>query len=136
MFCIDRTVATVRFICILSLICVSWGTSQAQESGTTYWEPEFALSYGLGGSFSQNLNASHRMYLQRDGITEIRGRQVDLVLFTTYAMLGDRSLALGVQYRLRDPFERNGGDEMRLTQQFNTTRSFGSLRIGHRPIGD
>lgn len=117
-------------MCFGLLACgpLAWG--QGEFSG--FLEPAVNLNYSLGNGFSQNVSAGHRMYYSQDGATKLRGRQVDLAVFTSVAFLGNQSAGLGIQYRFRKPFEPDRTNEVRLTQQYNRTFRPRVVRIGHR----
>lgn len=118
---------------ILRLACLLAAPIAAgQENFTGYLEPSINLNYSLGGGFSQNVSTSHRIYYVRDGQTELQGRQVDMAVFTSLAFLGNQSLGIGIQYRIRNPFEPDRDNEIRITQQYNRTFRPRVIRFGHR----
>lgn len=104
----------------------------AQENFTGYLQPSFALSYKLSPRLSQNAALNLRAFYFREEAYELQTRQLDAVLFTKYALSGNQTLSFGLQYRFRNPFEPDAGNELRLTQQFNTTLKPAVLRYGHR----
>lgn len=123
-----------RFRHLLWLILISWTHDglKAQENFTGYLQPSVALSYKLSPRISQNAALNLRNFYYRDEAYDLQTRQLDAVLFTQYALSGNQTLSLGIQYRFRNPFEPEAGNELRLTQQFNTTLKPAVLRFGHR----
>ena len=119
-------------IAILVITFAATQTLKSQENFTGYLQPSFALSYKLSPRISQNAALNLRTFYFREEVFGLDTRQLDAVLFTQYALSGNQTLSFGIQYRFRNPFETNAGNELRLTQQFNTTLKPATLRFGHR----
>nr|WP_297786263.1 DUF2490 domain-containing protein [uncultured Allomuricauda sp.] len=104
---------------------------QGQENLTGYWQPQFAVSYKVVGSYSHNFSVANRNYIFDDGEFTLKGRQVDMAHFSQLKIRDNQSIALGVQYRFRNNFE-DKENELRLTQQYNITNKPFAVRFGHR----
>ena len=124
--------ASARQLLGFLLIISCWEVLWAQANFTGYLQPSFALSYALSPRLSQNAALNVRTFYFRDESYSLETRQLDAVLFTQYALSGNQTLSFGLQYRFRNPFEPGSGNELRLTQQFNTTFKPAVLRYGHR----
>lgn len=114
---------------LLLLCCVA--SLQAQERFTGYWEPKFSLNYKVGGLYSHNFFLNNRNYLVDGGNGQFKVRQFELGHFSNLKVKDNQSLALGLQYRLRNPFD-GGDNQFRITQQYNITHTPFTLRLGHR----
>lgn len=117
----------------LPLLFLLWGIyGLGQEGLTVFAEPSVALNYRVGPHLKQNASIRSRHFLVRDGESFTQTRQADLSVYTSYTWLGNSSVALGVMYRFRDPFQPGSGNELRVTEQFDFRRSFGPVRLGQR----
>ncbi|GLU43520.1 hypothetical protein Musp01_11440 [Muricauda sp. NBRC 101325] len=103
----------------------------AQDNLTAYWQPELAVNYKVNGFYSHNFSIANRNYVFSDESFRLKTRQIDVVHFSTWKTTDNQSIALGVQYRFRNTFE-DSENELRLTQQYNFTKSPKAIRFGHR----
>jgi len=104
----------------------------AQESFTGYWESSMALNYRVTNTYTHNFSLANRSYLIQDEAFGLTIRQFDLAHFSALKLRDNQSIGLGLQYRFRKAFDKNTGNELRLTQQYNITSRTGAIRIGHR----
>ena len=104
----------------------------AQENFTGYWQPEFSINYDVTPLYSHNFSLANRNYFYRDTQTNFSVRQLDLSHFSTYKTGFNTSIGAGVQYRFREVFENDRSNELRFTQQFNSTKKQRIIRIGNR----
>ena len=104
----------------------------AQSNSTGYLETEVALGYAVAPTYSHNFSISQRSFLHRNGEYEFTTRQLDITHFSKLKISPRNSIALGLQYRFRDIFNKDEGNEFRITEQFNTTIKHNSVRYGHR----
>lgn len=102
-----------------------------QDNLTAYWQPQLAVNYPVSKSYSHNFATVYRGFIVDAGDVEFRSRQIDITHFSKFSLQDNQSVSLGVQYRFRDVFE-NKSDELRLTQQFNSTQRPMVVRFGHR----
>lgn len=102
------------------------------QNFTGYWEPEVALNYKVGTNYSHNFSFDMRNYAYRTNDLQLRLRHLDLAHFSNFKIGNSQSLAIGIQYRLRDVFEDGSQNELRFTQQYNITRQRGTIRFGDR----
>lgn len=104
----------------------------SQETSTVYWQPEVSVNYKVSPFYTQNFSLTNRNYLYQDQETKLSVRQIDLAHFSNVKIDFNKSLGLGVQYRFREFFEENKGNELRVTQQFNTTYKIRNIQLGNR----
>ncbi len=109
----------------------SLASMQAQERFTGYWEPQVSINYGVTGVYSHNFSLTNRIYLIDVGEVRPKLRQFELGHFSKLKIRDDQSLALGIQYRLRNNFD-GGANQLRITQQYSLNHSPFVLRFGHR----
>lgn len=114
---------------MLLLSCL--GTLQAQERLTGYWEPKFTIDYKVAGLYSHNFSLINRNYLLDQGDLGLKVRQLELAHFSNLKIKDNQSLALGLQYRMRNNFD-DGPDQFRITQQYSLNHASLALRFGHR----
>lgn len=117
----------------LTFFFVLWSSCEimAQENLTGFWQPQTALNYNVSQSYTHNFSLAYRSFFMEEGAFELEGRQIDLAHFSNFKIKGTQSLAIGVQYRFRDVFD-GSNNELRFTQQFNTTQRPLVVRYGHR----
>ena len=120
----------IRIARLLFVLLVS-NAVFGQNSFTTFFEPDISLNYKITPNYSHNLKISQRSFVYDDQL-EYRPRQVDISHFSNLRIQANQSLAIGIQYRSRDLFERGLENELRITQQFNTTHQKGAIRFGNR----
>lgn len=117
-------------LCILCFCC--WSGIAAQQDFTTYFQPQIALNYKVSTGYSHNFSIGQRNYVYDKSDLQFKTRQIDLVHFSKLKIQDNQSLALGIQYRIRENFEPGKGNELRLTQQYNITSKPRVARLGHR----
>jgi len=103
-----------------------------QNNFTGYWEPEVAVNYKVATNYSHNFSLDMRNYGYRMNDLQLRTRHMDIVHFSKLDIGNEQSLAFGIQYRFRDSFEKGRQNELRFTQQYNTTYQSGNIRFGDR----
>ncbi|MDC6351103.1 DUF2490 domain-containing protein [Zeaxanthinibacter sp. PT1] len=117
---------------LLILLLCGMITSKAQENLRGFWEPEVEVNYDLGKGYSHNFALATRLYTYDDNRLTFRTRQLELGHFSGFSIRGNQSLALGVMYRWRESFEPDENNELRVTEQYNITRTYRRYRLGHR----
>ncbi|WP_422106996.1 DUF2490 domain-containing protein [Winogradskyella sp.] len=105
--------------------------SSAQSNFEGLGESGFALNKRFSSHYKFNFALRSRYYMYQDDALSFENRQLDFVHFSTLNLDYNNALSLGVQYRLRASID-GGSNELRLTQQFNYTKSNQALRFGHR----
>lgn len=105
---------------------------QAQENLTVYWQPQTSFNYKVAKNYSHNFSLANRSYLYQEEDFQFKARQIDLSHFSNLKIGDNQSLGFGVQYRFREVFEDDKANELRFTQQYNSTQKFRSLRLGNR----
>ncbi|SHG91140.1 DUF2490 domain-containing protein [Winogradskyella jejuensis] len=120
----------IRILTILSSLFLGLNLF-SQNSFETLGETGFALNHKISDAYKINFSARSRYYLYQDDSFSFQNRQLDIVHFSTLNLDYNHSLSLGIQYRFRESFD-GGANELRLTQQFNYTKTNQALRFGHR----
>ena len=103
-----------------------------QDQFTAYFQPQIALNYSVKDDYSHNFSVQQRSFVYDDNQIDVKARQLDVTHFSKLKIAGNKSLALGIQYRFRNGIEANKGDELRLTQQYSSTFKPFKVRYGHR----
>ena len=101
-----------------------------QDNFTGFFEPDIALNYKVATNYNHIFAISQRSYLYDDEL-QFQARQLDISHFSELKIAYGQSVALGIQYRFRNPFDGNE-NELRLTQQYGINKKYGSLRLGNR----
>lgn len=117
---------------ILCLMFFCFQLLNAQDNFTGLFQPKIALNYPVSENYKHNFSIAQRNYFYRNDTYNISIRQFDLVHFSNYKIKDNQSIAVGIQYRFRANFEDDKLDELRFTQQFNSTHKPRNIRFGHR----
>lgn len=104
----------------------------AQNNFTGYLEPQLAINHKVSSLYSTNYSLSTRTYFYKTNATSIHTRQVDLSHFSELKTASNQSIAIGILYRFRTPFENEKENELRITQQYNYRFKTNTIRYGHR----
>lgn len=104
----------------------------AQENLTGYWQPQIGVNYKVSDNYAHNFSLAKRTFILRDSETEFTIRQLDLAHFSNLKIRDNQSVGFGIQYRFRGFFDRAQQNELRLVQQYNSTKSNRGLRLGNR----
>lgn len=117
----------------LFLLCSLIGpfAINAQNDFESLSESAFAINHKFSNNYKVNFALRLRSYIYQDQKFKYKQRQIDIVHFSTFSLNYNNSLSIGIQYRSRDLFD-DLGNELRLTQQYNTIKKRFSKRFGHR----
>ncbi len=102
-----------------------------QDNFTAYLQPQIALNYDVGSFYSHNVSVENRNFIVEEGNKKFRVRHLHFSHFSNLKIKDNQSVSVGIQYRFREWFD-GASNELRLTQQFNTTNRPFVLRYGHR----
>jgi hypothetical protein len=123
----------IKYRKLFIVLLLIWGIrGMAQDNFTGYWQPQLALNYKVSPLYSHNFSLANRNYFYRDAKTNLSTRQIDLAHFSTYKTSFNTSIGAGIQYRFREVFENDRENELRFTQQFNSTKKQRIVRFGNR----
>ena len=114
------------------LLLVTGLPGWCQEDLSLLLQPRVSLNYPVSASYNHNFSIAQRISYLNLGEENITTRHVDLTHFSTFKWGIHKSLGFGILYRLREAFEGENTDELRLTQQLNFVARSHSLRFGHR----
>ena len=107
-------------------------TAWSQENITGFFQPKISVNSKVTKLYTLNFSLAQRNFIYNDSDIQFKTRQLDLVHFSKLKIKDNQSIALGIQYRFRKLFESNSPNELRLSQQFNTTHKTRVNRYGHR----
>ncbi|RRQ50339.1 DUF2490 domain-containing protein [Maribacter algicola] len=127
MSCIKR-ISVLLFL----IVFMAPSVNLAQDNLTGYWNPQVALNYDVTPNYSHNFSIENRSFLYRDSDVQLTVRQIDINHFSNLKTRDNQSVGFGIKYRIRNSFDNNANNELRLTQQFNVTFKNGSIRYGNR----
>lgn len=113
MFCIKKN---YFIFCFLYLT-----TSFSQENFTGYIEPQLAINYNITPNYSHIFSLGNRSYAYKNDALDIDVKQIDISHFSQMKINYNQSIALGIQYRFQNVFETEVENEVRITEQYNTT---------------
>lgn len=123
---------TNRYILFSSFLLLSSSLLIAQDNTTVYWQPEVSLNYKVSPVYAQNFSITNRNYVYQNQETKLAVRQIDIAHFSNLTVDFNKTVGLAVQYRFRENFETDRENELRFTEQFNTTHKIRSIRLGNR----
>ncbi|MBU2947878.1 DUF2490 domain-containing protein [Zobellia uliginosa] len=106
-------------------------TTFSQENVTGYFQPDISLNYKVSSNYSHNFKIAQRAFIYEDNFS-YRTRQVDLSHFSTLKVGFHQSLGVGIQYRFRNTFDAPGENELRITEQYKFSHTYGNLTLGNR----
>ena len=115
-------------LCFVFFSCACWG----QDDLLGLLQPRVSLNYSLNPHYAHNFSFAQRVLFLNPVNSGIETIHLDLAHFSNFKLPRQRSIGLGIMYRLREPFEGPDQNELRLTQQFNLIHRKHSIRFGHR----
>ncbi|WP_210423638.1 DUF2490 domain-containing protein [Croceivirga thetidis] len=104
---------------------------KAQDNFIGLWQQTAAVNYKVSPFYLHNFALNSRNYLYRDNNLELSARHLDFIHFSNLRVSEGQSIAVGLQYRHREPFD-GGSNELRFTQQYNINTRPNVVRYGHR----
>ncbi|WP_158974593.1 DUF2490 domain-containing protein [Cellulophaga sp. L1A9] len=104
----------------------------AQNNFTGYIEPQIAVNHKFSSIYGTNFSVGSRTYFYKEKGIELQTRQLDFAHFSELKVSSNQSIALGIQYRFRAPFETEKENELRITEQYNHTFKPSAIRYGLR----
>ena len=124
----------MSFIKRIGILClfVSAGTCYGQEDLIGFLQPQISLNYSLTPHYAHNFSFTQRALFINPTNSGIGTIHLDLAHFSKFELPRQRSIGLGIMFRLREPFEGPDQNELRFTQQFNLLHRNHSIRFGHR----
>lgn len=124
----------MSFIKRVWILCLAFycGTCCGQDDLIGFLQPQISLNYSLSPTYAHNFSFAQRALFLNPSDSGIGTIHLDLAHFSNFKLPRQRSIGLGIMYRLREPFDGPGQNELRLTQQFNLIHRKYSIRFGHR----
>ena len=119
---------TFFLICFLLVLFASRG----QNNLNGFWQPSVSLNYKVAANYSHNFSLINRNYLFRKNEKILKVRQFDIAHFSLLKIQDNQSMGLGLQFRLRNAFETDESNELRLMQQYNIRIKARVVRWGMR----
>ncbi len=118
-----------RFLVIFFMFGNALGIAQSDFEGLN--ETSFAVNYKASETYRFNVSVQSRGYLLQDEKFNYEQRQFDITHFSTAYLNYNKSISIGIRYRNRELFD-DSSNELRITEQYNYTKSTEPLRFGHR----
>ncbi|HEA28804.1 MAG TPA: DUF2490 domain-containing protein [Leeuwenhoekiella sp.] len=124
------TFSCFRFFIPFFLVCMSVFSQKTD----IYWQPEVVFNYSPPSRWSFNFELTNRNLLNntQSAASSFKEEHLEFSHFTSYESGFYSKLSLGVRYRNRDWLDPERGNEFRLTQQYNYSKPYNQLRLGHR----
>lgn len=104
------------------------GTCWGQDDLLGLLQPRISVNYLLSPHYAHNFSFAQRVLFLNPMDSGIETIHLDLAHFSNFILPRQRSIGLGIMYRLREPFEGPDQNELRLTQQLNLIHSKHSIR--------
>ncbi len=118
-------------ICFAILGLLIGNLLQGQVNLTGYFDPEISMGYKVTPHYSHKFALSERTYIYDEG-WDVQPRQLDISHFSKLTIANTQSIALGILYRFRHPFEKREGNELRFTEQYTIYHNCWNLRFESR----
>lgn len=118
----------IRIAILFIIFQVGYG--QSNFSGSM--QPQITFKYKITPLYTHVNGLEERHFFNRDGSSFWKTQQLDLFHFSQLRILDNQSIAVGIQYRFREMFEKRANDELRFTEQYAYNRRGFSVRYGHR----
>ena len=128
---ISCTEMKVRFISAM-LVILMIQKNNAQDNFSGSMQPQVTLEYKITPTYSHTNGLEERHFYNKNGKNFWKTQQLDLFHFSQLRILDNQTLALGLQYRFREIFDKKEKDELRFTEQYAFSKRGYSVRYGHR----
>lgn len=108
---------------ILLFIFILIGTLSifGQKKFTGFYEPSINLGYDVTKKFSQEFNLENRTTWYGEEGARFDVKQIDIAHFSKLRLNKKNSVAVGLQYRFRENFEKDKENELRFTEEYTYT---------------
>ena len=119
---------------LLIIIFILTGTisSFGQEKFNGFYEPYIKLDYDVSKNFSQEFILEERTIWYDDESFKFDVKQIDLAHFSKLKLSDKNAVAVGIQYRFRENFDKNKENELRFTEEYTYTTKPKATEYEHR----
>ena len=103
-----------------SIVLVVLGTTIlfGQNKFNGFYEPYIKLDYDVSKNFSQEFILEERTIWYDDESFKFDVKQIDLAHFSKLKLSDKNAVAVGIQYRFRENFDKNKENELRFTEEY------------------
>ena len=118
---------------LLIIIFILSGTisSFGQEKFKGFYEPYIKLTYNVGKNYSQEFTIEERT-LWYDESFKFNIKQIDLAHFSNLKLSEKNAVAVGIQYRFRENFDKDRENELRFTEEYTFATKPSATEFEHR----
>ncbi|WP_373710236.1 DUF2490 domain-containing protein [Kaistella sp.] len=119
---------------LLIIIFILTGTisSFGQEKFNGFYEPYIKLDYDVSTNFSQEFILEERTIWYDDESFKFEVKQIDLAHFSKLKLSDKNAVAVGIQYRFRENFDKDKENELRFTEEYSYTTKPTATEFEHR----
>lgn len=119
---------------LLIIISILTGTisSFGQEKFNGFYEPYIKLDYDVNKNLSQEFTLEERTIWYDDESFKFEVKQIDLAHFSKLKLSDKNAVAVGIQYRFRENFDKNKENELRFTEEYSYTTKPKATEFEHR----
>lgn len=119
---------------LLIIIFILTGTisSFGQEKFNGFYEPYIKLDYDVSKNFSQEFILEERTIWYDDESFKFDVKQIDLAHFSKLKLSDKNAVAVGIQYRFRENFDKDKENELRFTEEYSYSTKLKATEFEHR----
>ncbi len=121
-----RSLFFIVFFLMLTVVGV------AQERFKGYFEPYIDLEYDVTDNYSHEFSVEERTVWYDDESFMVDIKQIDLSHFSTLELNDRNAVALGVQYRFKENFDKDEENELRFIEEYKYSIQINATEIKHR----
>ncbi|WP_432411729.1 DUF2490 domain-containing protein [Rasiella sp. SM2506] len=122
----------MRIATLFFLLMVSNTESIAQGNFTSFFEPEIELKYAVTERYTQSFGIENRNFIYRNTNTTYTVKQIDISHFSEFAIKENQSVAIGIQYRFEETFNKTEENELRFMQQWEWENRYSNFIVKNR----
>ena len=117
-----------------SIVLVALGTTIlfGQNKFNGFYEPYIKLDYDVSKNFSQEFILEERTIWYDDESFKFDVKQIDLAHFSKLKLSDRNAVAVGIQYRFRENFDKDKENELRFTEEYTYTTKPKATEYEHR----
>ena len=107
-------------------------SSFGQEKFNGFYEPYIKLDYDVNKNFSQEFILEERTIWYDEESFKFEVKQIDLAHFSKLKLSDKNAVAVGIQYRFRENFDKDKENELRFTEEYSYTTKPKATEFEHR----
>ena len=117
---------------IIIFILTGTISSFGQEKFNGFYEPYIKLDYDVNKNFSQEFILEERTIWYDEESFKFEVKQIDLAHFSKLKLSDKNAVAVGIQYRFKQNFDKNKENELRFTEEYSYTTKPKATEFEHR----